>query len=459
MGALCRSALRAGGRGPRHRYCCCRSGLKSLPTKIFCGVVVGGYTMRFCLAFLLSAFLFYPSASVAWAGIEVEKINLENGTMLLIVKGDFEFGGDPKLLEQMVASSGAKLITFHSNGGNIHAAMEFGRTIRRLGLDTVQIRSAQCASACALAFAGGRKRAAEAGSIGVHRSSFSDGAALDGRSAVAAIQAMTAEILTYLVEMGVDPKLLQLSLSTDSNDMRYLTSSEMAQLGVTSSNAAPSARQERTPDAEEGRRDTGSASPDTVAGNRERALQFIERYHAAWSLPTGRALAFMGSAYADSVTFYGKAMSRDDVLKDKTAFAERWPQRAYSVKHGSQYVRCLNVCSATATVEWFALSPKRGKASSGVAQFTLVWNPATGKIESENSEVIQTDRAPAQPDRIIAQWQKQNSDCRGGPGDSEETMRACERREAVGEKLEAVGWCYGREGEYGYQMNWHVCGR
>lgn len=35
--------------------------------------------------------------------------------------------------------------------------------------------------------------------------------------------------------MGVDPKLLQLSLSTDSSDTRYLTSSEMTQLRVTSS--------------------------------------------------------------------------------------------------------------------------------------------------------------------------------------------------------------------------------
>ncbi|RVN32132.1 hypothetical protein CN113_36720 [Sinorhizobium meliloti] len=38
--------------------------------------------------------------------------------------------------------------------------------------------------------------------------------------------------MTYLIEMGVDPKLLQLSLSIPSSDIRYLTAGEMTQFGV-----------------------------------------------------------------------------------------------------------------------------------------------------------------------------------------------------------------------------------
>jgi hypothetical protein len=170
-------------------------------------------------------------------------------------------------------------------------------------------------------------------------------------------------------------------------------------------------------------------------------------------------MAFMRSAYADNVAFYGKIMPRDDVLKDKATFIERWPKRAYSIRHGSERFACGLTCSGTAIVEWFAFSPKRGKTSSGSAEVSIIWNPRTGKIETENSRVLETDRGQKAPDRIIAQWQQQNGTCRGNSGDDPETMKACDRREVVGAALESVGWCYGREGEYGYQMDWHQCGR
>lgn len=190
--------------------------------------------MRAYLA-IVAAWIALFLCSPAIAGVQLRTVTLESGATLIVIDGEFELKDDPVELAKMVLSSNAKLATFNSNGGNVHTAIQFGRAIRRLGLSTIQIRSAQCASACALAFVGGVNRDAEPGAIGVHRSSFSEDAGLDGQSAVAAIQAVTAEILTYLVEMGVDPKLLQLSLTTDSSDMRYLTSSEMAQLHVTSS--------------------------------------------------------------------------------------------------------------------------------------------------------------------------------------------------------------------------------
>ncbi|PDT46712.1 hypothetical protein CO661_17225 [Sinorhizobium fredii] len=266
--------------------------------------------------------------------------------------------------------------------------------------------------------------------------------------------------MTYLMEMGVDPKLLQLSLSIPSSDIRYLTAAEMTQYGVTNSvatmgeivgptaaNAAPAVpvKQVRTIP-------IGSASED-------RALQFVAEYHDAWSKPNAEALAFMSTVYADTVSFYGKAISRDQVLREKATFAERWPKRAYSVKHGSVRVDCGSTCAVSGIVEWFVRSLRRAKTSSGAAEFSLVWDPSTNRIMSESGNVLTTDRKSLEPARIISQWHEQNGDCRGGPGDSDETWRACGRRESIGAKLQAVGWCYGREGEYGYQMEWHVCGR
>lgn len=402
------------------------------------------------------------SSTAAQAAVSIERLSVEGDGTLLVIKGEFEFADNPAVLAREVIASGARVITFDSNGGNIHAAMAYGRVIRSLGLATVQVRSAQCASACTLAFVGGLSRTAEPGAIGVHQSSFSDDANIDGQSAVAAVQAMTADIMTYLIEMGIDPKLLQLSLSVGSSDMRYLTASEMSQFGVTSS---ASSRKEDAAAVEHTvpvlvpvptARTTEAQKP--LPTSRDQALRFVAKYHEAWSQPNAMALAFMDNVYADTVVFYGKAVSRGEVLREKHVFAERWPQRAYSVRHGSEHAVCGSLCTVTATVEWYAHSPQRAKTSSGAAEFTLTWSPTTGRIESETGKVLQTDKKAREPHRIISQWQTENGDCRGGPGNSAETLLACARREAVGAKLEAIGWCYGREGAYGYQMEWHVCG-
>ncbi len=63
--------------------------------------------------------------------------------------------GDPATLAREVAATGPKAITFNSNGGNVVSAMAYGRMIRSLGLAAFQLRAAQCASACTLAFLGG----------------------------------------------------------------------------------------------------------------------------------------------------------------------------------------------------------------------------------------------------------------------------------------------------------------
>ena len=52
--------------------------------------------------------------------------------------------------------------------------------------------------------------------------------------AVSTVQAVTADIVSYMVEMGVDPSLLQLSLAYGSDDVRYLSASEMQHYRVTS---------------------------------------------------------------------------------------------------------------------------------------------------------------------------------------------------------------------------------
>lgn len=393
----------------------------------------------------------------AAAEISIDRVPIQGGPPVLLIKGEFTLGDDPTKLSREVSSTGATVVSFNSNGGNVVAAIAYGRMIRSLGLSTFQLRSTQCASACALAFVGGVSRKAEPGSIGVHQSSFAPDARVDGQTAVAAVQALTAQIMGYLVEMGVDPQLLQLSLSVPSDDMRYLTAAEMASYKVTLDGpmnaAAATAEDHVIPPTAATEEEARPASQSTE----DRALAFMSLYHDAWSNTNLEALRFMETAYADTITFYGKPVSRDGVLADKRKFADRWPLRAYSVRHGTEHVVCGISCTVSGVVEWYANSPARSRMSSGAAEFTLVWDSATGKIVSEVGKVLATDKNVLEPTRILAQWQNENGNCRGGSGDSDETWKACGRRDAIGKKLEAVGWCYGRPGEAGYQMNWHRC--
>ncbi|MBO0128989.1 hypothetical protein [Agrobacterium sp. OT33] len=397
-------------------------------------------------------------AGVSHADITLERVPIDGSSPVLLLKGEFTTSDNPDQLTREVAASGAKLITFNSNGGNVATAMAYGRMIRSLGLSTLQLRSAECASACALAFVGGVNRQAEPGAIGVHQSSFSPESSLEGHIAVAAVQALTAQIMTYLVEMDVDPKLLQLSLSVPSDDMRYLTASEMQNYKVTWGSLADLTESASTakvaPKAAPEAPLATEAPPPTTE---EKASSFVTAYYDAWSRRNVEALAFMEKAYADTVDFYGKTTPKVSVIDEKRNFANRWPVRAYSVKAGSMKVTCAETCKVDGIVDWYTKRDVGNRISSGSAEFSLVWDQRAGVILSETSKVIQTDKDVSQPVRLIAQWADQNAACRGGSGDLPETNVACERREAIGDKLEAVGWCYGREGEYGYQMRWHAC--
>ncbi|WFU49151.1 SH3 domain-containing protein [Sinorhizobium terangae] len=171
--------------------------------------------------------------SFAHAGLRFIPDTTEGGHPFVTVTGDFAYEEDLGAFVAVVRAHKAVAVVFNSPGGNVLKAMELGRLIRSEGLPTIQSRGSECSSACALAFLGGVQRFAQPGSIGVHRSSFSDTRGISVDDAVSHIQRLTADIMAYISEMGADPALLQLALQYDSADMRYLSLSEMAQFRVT----------------------------------------------------------------------------------------------------------------------------------------------------------------------------------------------------------------------------------
>ena len=63
------------------------------------------------------------------------------------------------------------------------------------------------------------------------------------------------------------------------------------------------------------------------------------------------------------------------------------------------------------------------------------------------------------PRALYQQWLRANEGCRGGLGSEESTMAACQRRNAIDDKMQAAGWCFGQMKGGTPLMDWSRCHR
>lgn len=344
---------------------------------------------------LLSVICSVALALPAQAALEFRPVTLDSGVTVLVVSGEFELNDPVARLPNEIRSSGASVIMFDSIGGNPIAAMNFGRAIRQSGLPTVQVRSMLCVSACALAFLGGAIRFAESGSIGLHKPSFDETANFGRDEAVSAIQSLTAETIDYLIEMGIDPALIKLSLSYESSDMRYLSTSEMLQYRVITDESAPEpdrlamapSTTNRPPAAE---RKSPPMPPPAM--DRGQAIDFVSMLIQMHTLPAYQALSQLKQYYGGAIDYYGHVRSIDWVMNDKSDYFARWPTRNYQLRYDTVSATCANgqVCSVTGLYDWSVLSMERRKKASGTASFEFSFTArAPHHVLRETSKVVQ----------------------------------------------------------------------
>ncbi|ESY74658.1 hypothetical protein X743_05070 [Mesorhizobium sp. LNHC252B00] len=292
----------------------------------------------------------------------------------LVVSGEFKDNEPLNAFSNAVVGSGARMIVFNSPGGNVGSALRLGRMIRAAGLDTLQVRQLQCASACSLAFLGGVHRVAEPGSIGVHRASLKPADGMSREEAKARVQLGTAAITSYVVEMGVDPKLIELASSYDKDDIRYLSASEMAELRVTNvaANQSPA-----------------MPAPDARQQAESTAVAFVKDLIEHHGDNDDFALAQVQASYARTVDYYGKLTNLSSIIQDKRNYYHRWPERAYNVRNDSIVVTCANDrCMVSGVYDWVVRSPSIHKQEKGVADFSYTTSIGPfPKIIAETSKV------------------------------------------------------------------------
>lgn len=162
-----------------------------------------------------------------------------------IIYLDGEIGGDDdKRLEMFLKQNNvpeSSMVVLNSPGGSLLGGIALGRVIRKFGLNTdIGIKAignngarswtrGSCFSACSLAFIGGRFRYASSGSrYGVHRFSFSKQSKNDTDLA----QLLSAAIVTYIRDMGVETNLFALSTEASAAEINEISGKKLLDLRI-----------------------------------------------------------------------------------------------------------------------------------------------------------------------------------------------------------------------------------
>jgi hypothetical protein len=160
-------------------------------------------------------------------GADAATIEAEAGAdnvTLLLVAGELENGDEKKFADKAIGASEA-IVLLASNGGSVTAGIEIGKAIRLKGFITLVPDNVKCASACALAWLGGRKRfVAPSGQVGFHAVYRAN----DGQESGFG----NALVGAYLNALGLSERAIFFITGRPPNEMNWLTSEEAAKHGI-----------------------------------------------------------------------------------------------------------------------------------------------------------------------------------------------------------------------------------
>jgi hypothetical protein len=115
-------------------------------------------------------------------------------------------------------------VSLSGNGGDVDAAMELGRVLRRLGVSTLVARGSQCLSSCVFAFMGGDRRSV-AGRIGIHRPYFSSTRKVPDRPAY--YRRLQQRLQHYFEELDFPRSLYEALMAVPPESMSILTAADL----------------------------------------------------------------------------------------------------------------------------------------------------------------------------------------------------------------------------------------
>ena len=183
-------------------------------------------------------------ASAVEISQHVLKDNAETNAILL--KGRID-DGDTFDLQVYIGNLPKKptiVVYLNSPGGNLREGMRLGKFFFDNKIETAVETKTACASACALAFLGGRdtngkQQRTKASSAGVGFHSFTRDfdkdksySADDMKTVVQQTQTQVFIVAEYLKSIGADPDIVRLMLRAQANQMNYISNDEALALNI-----------------------------------------------------------------------------------------------------------------------------------------------------------------------------------------------------------------------------------
>jgi hypothetical protein len=161
------------------------------------------------------------------ATITAKPLTVSGSTIdLIIIQDELEFGDEKKFADVAIGRADA-VVLLASPGGNLNAGIEIGKAIRLKGFATAVPRGVSCASACAIAWLGGRIRLMGEGStIGFHAAYREVG------HAPVADSVANALVGAYLGQLGLPPSAIAYITEPNPNEIRWLTFADAARIGI-----------------------------------------------------------------------------------------------------------------------------------------------------------------------------------------------------------------------------------
>lgn len=133
-----------------------------------------------------------------------------------------------KVMESLVKRGRQKIVgnsvSIAGDGGDVDAAMELGRLLRKLGVSTRVDRGDRCLSSCVFAFMGGDQRVV-AGQIGIHRPYFSSARKVPDRRAY--YRQLQKRLQQYIEELDFPPSLYEAVMAVPPESLSMLTAADL----------------------------------------------------------------------------------------------------------------------------------------------------------------------------------------------------------------------------------------
>jgi hypothetical protein len=145
---------------------------------------------------------------------------------IVAIEGDLVSGDDVKFRAQVGRLTKA-IVVFNSDGGNLLAGIQIGKTIRLKSFATAVLDGSRCASACAFAWLGGSLRFMERGAqIGFH-AAYIDSAGRASESGVG-----NALLGSYLTQIGLSENAVVYITQAAPTELTWLNLRDAKQIGI-----------------------------------------------------------------------------------------------------------------------------------------------------------------------------------------------------------------------------------